>query len=446
MLAKLCKQVCVAVIVMLALLPATQAWSAGWELVFSDEFNGDKLDRNKWATRFIYNNETLDHLKDEIERYRDNHVISDGVLNMTARKMEGSNLFESAMIRSQRTFYYGYFEARVFLPNAKGVWPAFWLEADYDIDGKTWWPPEIDIFEFVINGVEDKANSLHSNTAGPWSRQSYTYLDRNFLVNLQNMYDSEDLNKDWHIAGYVWAPDKVSMFWDGKLIYTRNFQWLRKDGQLGPPAHVDLNFAVGGPWAGRHGLDEAAFPQTFKVDYVRVCQFTQSDKGARQCGPSEVTPDPKQFGYTAPINDLAKPVFLPVNKVAGNDAAGGVVSLKTAQATKVDIPIRLPDNYPSNRTLQVWLAEDGTRSTAGWASTKLQPDALTKRADGASVAEVSLPPVSQAGSYTLVAKLMSDVTDEKGSKYALPSPIACNTAIAQPEKALSCRLLSLRVQ
>src|SRR4051794_6468896 len=31
-----------------AVLPTKQACSAGWELVFSDEFNGDKLDRTKW--------------------------------------------------------------------------------------------------------------------------------------------------------------------------------------------------------------------------------------------------------------------------------------------------------------------------------------------------------------------------------------------------------------
>jgi len=357
------------------------AHSAGWELVFSDEFNDDKLDRTKWATRYIYQNETMDHFNDEKQRYRDNHVLSNGVLSLVAKKIDGSDMFESAMIRSHRTFYYGYYEARVFLPSAKGVWPAFWLEADYDIDGRTWHPPEADIFEFVINGVEDKANSLHSNVLAPFSEKQYTYVDKNFMLKFQNMYAGEDLNQGWHTAGFVWAPDRISMFWDGRLIYTRMYQWLRKDGQIGPPAHVDLNFAVGGAWAGRHGIDEAAFPQAFKIDYVRVCQFADSDKGTRQCGPSEVTPDPKEFGYSSTIRDMAKPAFLPV-KAAGERQNAGVLSLKSADPLKLEVPIEVPEGYPSNRLLQAWVYDPAARSTVTTVERKLQDSAIKKRADG----------------------------------------------------------------
>src|SRR5437763_15169338 len=51
-----------------AILPAEPAKAGGWELVFSVEFAGGQLDRNKWATRFIYNNETLDQFNDEMQR------------------------------------------------------------------------------------------------------------------------------------------------------------------------------------------------------------------------------------------------------------------------------------------------------------------------------------------------------------------------------------------
>lgn len=428
-----------------AYFAAAPAHSAGWELVFSDEFDGDKLDRNKWATRYIYNNETMDHFNDEKERYRDNHVLSDGVLSLVAKKAPGTDLFESAMIRSHQTFYYGYYEARVFLPNAKGVWPAFWLEADYDLDGKTWHPPEIDIFEYVINGVEDKANSLHSNVVGPFSDKQYTYVDRSFLLKFQNMYGSEDLNLGWHTAGFVWAPDRISMFWDGKLIYTRMYQWLRKDGQLGPPAHVDLNFAVGGAWAGRHGIDEAAFPQSFKIDYVRVCQFTDSDKGGRQCGPSQVTPDPKEFGYSTTIRDMAKPAFLPVKAAGPQQPKAGVLSVKATDPLKVEIPINVPEGYPSNRQLQVSVYDPAARSLVAMADRRLQESAEKKEADGANVVELTLPPIQRIGNFVIEAKLMAETTDEKGMRQVLPSPVTCSTALAQPRKARSCRLLTVQV-
>jgi beta-glucanase (GH16 family) len=435
------------VLILFAVVHAKPAWSAGWEVVFSDEFSGDKLDRNKWATRYIYQNETMDHFNDEKERYRDNHVLSGGVLSLVAKKTPGSDLFESAMIRSHRTFYYGYYEARVFLPNAKGVWPAFWLEADYDIDGKTWHPPEIDIFEFVINGVEDKANSLHSNTMGPWSEKSYTYVDKKFLLKFQNMYGSEDLNLGWHTAGFVWAPDRISFFWDGRLIYSRMYQWLRKDGQLGPPAHVDLNFAIGGAWAGRHGIDEAAFPQAFKVDYIRVCQYTNSEHGGRQCGPSEVTPDPKDYGYSSAINDMPKPEFLSVKKVAaGKQPNAGIVSLNTTDQLNVEIPIKLPENYPDNRRLQLSVVDEATGAVVTSANSKLQGEALKKRADGADVVELSMPAIQRPGSYVLSAELTGEVTGDKGAREVLPSPISCSTDVVQPLKARSCRLLTMRVR
>ena len=424
---------------------AVPANSAGWELVLSDEFNGDKLDRTKWATRYLYQNETLDHFNDEKQRYRDNHVLSGGVLSLVAKKIDGSDLFESAMIRSHRTFYYGYYEARVFLPSAKGVWPAFWLEADYDIDGKTWHPPEIDIFEFVINGVEDKANSLHSASSGPWSEKLYTHVDKSFLLKFQNMYSSEDLNLGWHTAGFVWAPDRISFFWDGRLIYTRMYQWLRKDGQLGPPAHVDLNFAVGGGWAGRHGIDEAAFPQAFKIDYIRVCQYTNSDKGTRQCGPSEVTPDPKEFGYSAAVNDMPKPTFLTVDKAGDKRPNTGVLSLNAKDPINIEIPIRLPENYPSNRLLQVWVYDQTARSTVATVDRKLQESLLKKGPDGAGVVELSLPALQRPGNFVLDARLTSETTDDKGAKQVLPSPVTCSTGVAQPVKGRSCRLLSLQV-
>jgi beta-glucanase (GH16 family) len=443
---KICTRFFAVMFTISASLLAKPAWSAGWELVFSDEFNGDKLDRTKWATRYIYNNETMDHFKDENQRYRDIHVVSGGVLSLVAKKAEG-NLFESAMIRSHRTFYYGYYEARVFLPNAKGVFPAFWLEADYDIDGKTWHPPEADIFEFVINGVEDKANSLHSNVVAPFSEKQYSYVDRSFLPKFQNMYGSEDLNLGWHTVGYVWAPDKVSLFWDGKLIYTRNYQWLRKDGQLGPPAHVDLNFAVGGKdWAGRHGIDEAAFPQAFKIDYVRVCQYTESGKGTRQCGPSELTPDPKEFGYSTTIRDMAKPAFLPVKATGPQQPNAGVLSLKATDPLNVEVPINVPEGYPSNRQLQVSVYDPTARSVVATINRNLQEGTEKRRADGAEVVELTLPAIQRIGNFVVDAKLTAETTDDKGARQVLPSPVTCTTAIEQPVKARSCRLLTVQVR
>lgn len=39
------------------------------------------------------------------------------------------------------------------------------------------------------------------------------------------------------------------------------------------PFYLILNVAVGGAWGSMQGIDEAAFPQTMEVDYVRVYQL-----------------------------------------------------------------------------------------------------------------------------------------------------------------------------
>jgi beta-glucanase (GH16 family) len=137
------------------------AFAAGWEVTFEDAFDGDRLDRDKWATRFVYSNEQLDFLggkNGEEQRYRDNgnHEVSNGRLRLIAR-LSGSPdaKYESGLIRSYRTFYYGYFEAKLKLPPGRGTWPAFWLIPDQDENGDITWPPEIDILDNANNERDD---------------------------------------------------------------------------------------------------------------------------------------------------------------------------------------------------------------------------------------------------------------------------------------------------
>lgn len=240
-------------------------------------FNGTSLNRSKWFTRFIYAGETLDRLNDEKQRYRDNdnHIVANGVLNLVARKVsstdpDGIN-YESGMIRSDWTSLYGYYEARVKMPGGLGVWPAFWLNSDVGSDGRLGWPPEIDIFEFVNNGVDDKLNMLHSNVVNQTGLTStLSYSDAAFNTNWSDYVAPFNFNEGWHTIGAQWDADNVTVFVDGLRIYTRSYKWNYNDGTLAGPAHILLNFAIGGSWAGRYGIDDSAFPQALQIDWVRA--------------------------------------------------------------------------------------------------------------------------------------------------------------------------------
>ena len=269
--------------------------ATGWVTVFQDNFSQTQLDTTNWYTRFIYNNGTMDHFNDEVQRYRenDNHVLKGGILSLVAKKATTAGLYTSGMIRSHKTFRYGYFEARIKLPAGRGVFPAFWLNSDYDENGMTYWPPEIDIMEFAPNGVNEKPNMIHSglkfstpnNQGGDWF-----WHDLNYNQQYKFYKAPVDTTKDWHVYGLLWnTDDTVSAFLDGKKLWQRRYRWLYKDGRRAAPAHILVNLAVGGAWAGLGGIDASAFPASLQVDYVRVCKRVTSG-GSATCGGSKYAP------------------------------------------------------------------------------------------------------------------------------------------------------------
>jgi beta-glucanase (GH16 family) len=249
---------------------------ANYVKVFSDEFNEKQLDTAKWWTRYAYDNGTLNHLNDEQERYAEdgNHVLTGQSLVLTAKRLP-NGAYQSGMIRSKTTFKYGYFEVRAKTPSAVGVWPAFWLNsAARSSDGKLAWPPEIDILEMVNNGTEDTPNMLHMGAIshGPQAL-NVLYTDQNFDQKWNFWRAPYSFADDFHVFGGLWDNDNsVSIYVDGQLLYKAAYDWVYDDKTPAGFANVILNLAIGGPWAGRHGIDNAAFPQGFEIDYVRVYQ------------------------------------------------------------------------------------------------------------------------------------------------------------------------------
>ncbi|HEY7072367.1 MAG TPA: glycoside hydrolase family 16 protein [Acidimicrobiales bacterium] len=281
----------------------------GYTLAFSDEFDGTQLDRSLWCTRYIYGggpalqvpdaacsrngDGTLDWLNDEQERYRDTnaakeqmHVESGGILHLRATRTRPDDpnkaFYESAMIRSKQTFrptasrsYY--ITARVLMPDVVGTWPAFWLNSDRRPDGSTTWPPEIDIFDGAYNGRDDRIDMLHqaaivkgAQTTG--GTTDYTFTAPGFDRTWSNYHAGRDLRGVWVEVSVEWTANNVCYFLDGVKTACENYRWVENGGQQAAPAHVLLNLAVGGSWAGRYGIDDAKFPAEFQIDWIRVYQ------------------------------------------------------------------------------------------------------------------------------------------------------------------------------
>jgi beta-glucanase (GH16 family) len=277
----------------------------GFSLVFADEFDGDQLDRDAWCTRYIYGGGarpqirdeecqrkgegTRDVLNDEQQRYVDfnkldqpMHVVKSGVLSLRATKTGNAKAaYEAAMLRSKQLFLPTpevsyYITARVMLPNVRGTWPSFWLNSDRKPDGTTNWPPEIDIFEGALNEKEDKANmirvgaQIRSNQQTSSGKREITFSASDFDRKWNNYRAPRSLRDVWIEVAVKWTVDDVCYYVDGYRVMCENYRWTYNHGAPAAPAHLLLNLAIGGSWAGRHGIADAKFPAEFRVDHVRV--------------------------------------------------------------------------------------------------------------------------------------------------------------------------------
>lgn len=276
----------------------------GYNLEWGDEFAGGSLDTTKWATRYHYDSGTLDHFNDEKQRFKDVdfngnplHVLSGSILDLRACANPDGVTFDAGMIRSKQQFRpdaskWFYITSRIFFPNGpKGSWPAFWLIPGLYQDGTGPQPPEIDILEIAMNWVNDmqwmfNCSVKSQNWGGSGNRpegmvppvRRHTRYDFKWC-NFSNFANNSWLGQ-WHEMGCHWTDKTVSLFIDGLLIFTAEYEWRENNGTIAPAAHLILNYAVGGSWP-TDPTNRAEWPATpasssprVRSDWIRVYSKT----------------------------------------------------------------------------------------------------------------------------------------------------------------------------
>ena len=178
------------------------------QLVWSDEFNGTKLDENNWS----YNKGAGGWGNNEYQYYTDseNNVrVVNGSLRIKAIKEEYKGApYTSGRIdtKNKQSFKYGYFEARIALPKEMGIWPAFWMLGD-NIDEVNW-PKcgEIDIME-AINDENKVYSTLHWNNYGVSGDESHTYIGNDDGYNVEN-------REEYHVYAVYWSENRIRTYFD----------------------------------------------------------------------------------------------------------------------------------------------------------------------------------------------------------------------------------------
>ena len=293
----------------------------GYDLVFSDEFNGTALNPYRWNSQLrwdgefngeryeyrvvngedqfyvnvlspdeehqqkvvpVYNPFKFDGNRLAIQAIRNplktsNDKRSYGSLDEMVRQQN----FLSGVIASHGKFSqkFGYFEARIKIPGHVGAFPAFWLfheRRSWEGTQRT----EIDIMENLGHAPHYIYNSFHffKNVS------EYYGGDANFIKPYPSgqVFTGVDYSQDYHVYAVEWSPSKIVWLIDGVKVSElehneANFEEL----------YLKVNLAMGGNWtnfpANAGGLGRSSdqrFPNaddlnnfnnpSLEIDYIRA--------------------------------------------------------------------------------------------------------------------------------------------------------------------------------
>ena len=270
----------------------------GWILKWSDEFDGDGLDGQKWS--YELGNWKLDSDgnyitngwgNNEQQFYTsDNTSVKDGILTISACReahndeRQGSYEYTSSRINTKDKFSVcgGRIEVRARCDSGRSLWPAIWMLPEKEAYGGWAASGEIDIMEGWGSTPEKICGTIHFG--GVWPDNTY----------LTNNYDFSqgDGTQNWHIYSVEWEKGEIRWYVDDVLYSTQN-SWSSEGFSFPAPFDQDfyiiLNLAVGGHFDGIDGIyaDPQTFadgPKNFDIDYVRVYE-----KEGAEFRPSDLT-------------------------------------------------------------------------------------------------------------------------------------------------------------
>jgi len=272
----------------------------GFKLVFSDEFEGNSLDRSKWTPEVNCwggGNAEKQCYVDHPETI----FVKDGKLHLKAiykgaYQLHGNDKctldnegscswtqpFISGRVNSKAAnlaWKYGKIRVKALLPSGPFLWPAIWMLPQDDVYGTWAASGEIDIMEARGQDADRISHAIHYG--GQWPNNIYS--DK--LVTIANAQNS------WHVYGIDWTENTLTFSIDDNPTFTVDLNRSFYSGKGNNPYtgnrqpfdqkfHLLFNVAVGGGFfnAGQYGEfnPEVHSKQWTRpelaIDYVRVYQ------------------------------------------------------------------------------------------------------------------------------------------------------------------------------
>ena len=278
---------------------ATQTPSIeGYNLLWSDEFDGDKLDETKW-NREKREPGWSDNELQEYTESDENIFVKDGKLVLKAIKTEknGKAYYTSGKVNgwNKSQFQYGKVVVSAKVPEGQGLWPAIWMMPNQEsYYGQ--WPKcgEIDIMESLGNDTTISYSTIHYGE--PHAEQQGTITKEG----------DERFSAKFHEYSVEWEPGEMRFYTDGELVLTCNDWFTAEEGMddkpypapFNQPFQIQMNLAVGGNWPGNPDSTTDFSKAEFQIDYVRVYQKAEYD--------TNVTKPPMQFREALPDGNFIR--------------------------------------------------------------------------------------------------------------------------------------------
>jgi len=208
-------------------------------------------------------------------------VGTDGYLHILAQQ-PSAGVFTSASLETQGlfSFQYGRIEARIWVPEGQGIWPAFWLLGNNVTT--IGWPGcgEMDVMERINAAGLPPAGTQSNPPIGTTDWNEGSIHGTGFTGgNLGGTFDFMGGQKaaGWHTYGMIKTANSVAYYVDDSTHPYATFTpssiaglsgsvWPFDNGQAN---YIILNIAVGGSWPGAPNAS-TVFPSEMLVDYVRV--------------------------------------------------------------------------------------------------------------------------------------------------------------------------------
>lgn len=265
-----------------------------WELVWSDEFEGDSIDTNLWNFHPGWGN--CDG-SSTIVADQNNHVVANGIARLVSKREPSqcfmwtsdtdqtfySKNFTSGCLFSKPSFKYGYFEIKSRFPmcardrTGSGFSPSFWMFPNYR-HVKQFHYSEIDIYE--IRGYDNThtcnvhySDSTHPSASSfPGADYDIPYWDMRSYGD--TLYDFKVNNLLFHTYAAEWNSKNIKIFFDDSLIRQTESDILDVNYMLPMNLFISNTANPSNFYDDGNTVNESTvLPYNYDIDHIRVYQL-----------------------------------------------------------------------------------------------------------------------------------------------------------------------------